>query len=364
MSVVGLRIVVVAVLLGALALYYVLPSQTQLHGPIVMVSDGSLKVRSAPATDGDVELQFATGTELSVECQSRGEDLPGSTSEGAMWLQLDDGLWVSESYISWSGERPNVPWCAPGGGGASVATASTDGEPLNVRESPDSDAEQVEDIPDGGELAIECQSWGSQVAGVERDTHVWLRLGEDAYISEGYVSWSAEEAWIPWCGQDSPEVPAESNEGFIEEFASAAQESMEETGVPASVTMAQAILETGWGSGALGREDHNIFGMKCFDDNPGEFALGCRDYATFECTPSGDCVDMDEPFRSYEQVEDSFRDHGALLSGWSHYADAMTVADDADSFAKAIHDAGYATDPEYSDKLISLMENYDLYQYD
>ena len=123
------------------------------------------------------------------------------------------------------------------------------------------------------------------------------------------------------------------------------------TGVPASVTLAQAILETGWGKGALAREDHNLFGMKCFG-SPGEHAIGCRDYATFECSPTGGCFDMKATFRAYTNVDDSYRDHGDLLANWSRYAVAMDHAGDPRRFAKEIHKAGYATDPKYSEKLI------------
>ncbi|WP_035698698.1 glucosaminidase domain-containing protein, partial [Glycomyces tenuis] len=93
-------------------------------------------------------------------------------------------------------------------------------------------------------------------------------------------------------------------------------------------------------------------------------AIGCRDYGTFECSPTGGCFDMDASFRAYADVADSYRDHGELLSGWSRYAAAMEHADDPDRFAREIHQAGYATDPEYADKLIGLMEKYDLYRYD
>ncbi|WP_035698697.1 glucosaminidase domain-containing protein, partial [Glycomyces tenuis] len=81
----------------------------------------------------------------------------------------------------------------------------------------------------------------------------------------------------PWCGQAPPSVPGDTEQDFIDRHAAAAQESRRATGVPASVTLAQAILETGWGDSALAREDHNIFGMKCFG-SPGSHAIGSVSY--------------------------------------------------------------------------------------
>ncbi|QSB06600.1 sporangiospore maturation cell wall hydrolase GsmA [Natronoglycomyces albus] len=365
MQVLGLRVLSTVALLAALGLFsLIVPSQAQFSGPHVAISEGVLNVRSGPATDAQVVDQYSPERGISVECKTRGEAMSGSQGSDDIWLRLEDGNWVTETFIAWVGGRPDVPWCAVAGGGATRAHVWAQGEPLSVRDEPSSNATEVRQISDQTELIVDCQAWGSRVSGPAGASHVWLRLAAGEYVTSSYVSWDNEPAWLSWCGQDSTNVPALTHTGFIEDNAPAAQESMEATGVPASVTLAQAILETGWGSGALGREDHNIFGMKCFDDNPGNFAIGCRDYATFECTPSGECVDADEPFRAYESAKDSFRDHGALLSGWSHYADAMAVADDADAFARAIHEAGYATDPEYSNKLIALMENYDLYQYD
>ncbi|HCU50408.1 MAG TPA: glucosaminidase, partial [Micromonosporaceae bacterium] len=140
------------------------------------------------------------------------------------------------------------------------------------------------------------------------------------------------------------------------------RESQLSSRVPASVTIAQAILESGWGRSTLTRDDHNYFGMKCFG-GPGAVALGCRDYVTHECSGQ-DCWTTHADFRAYRNATDSYVDHGKQLSGLSRYSEAMQHTGDPDRFAREIHEAGYATSPTYSDKLINLMQQYDLYQYD
>ena len=131
--------------------------------------------------------------------------------------------------------------------------------------------------------------------------------------------------------------------------------------VPASVTIAQAILESGAGASTLTRLDHNVFGMKCFG-SPGSVAIGCRGYATFECQPG--CSSTHASFRAYTDIADSFIDHGQMLATLSRYQRCFAYAHDPDRFAQALQDAGYATDPHYARSLIRLMQQYNLYRYD
>ena len=141
-----------------------------------------------------------------------------------------------------------------------------------------------------------------------------------------------------------------------------AQASQREFKVPASVTLAQAILESGWGKSKLAVQDRNYFGIKCFG-GPGGYAAGCRDYPTTECG-SGGCGKTTASFRTYRTAADSFADHGAFLVSNSRYRPAFAHTGDPDRFAQEIAKAGYATDPAYPTKLIGLMRTHDLSRYD
>src|SRR5262245_23920453 len=134
-----------------------------------------------------------------------------------------------------------------------------------------------------------------------------------------------------------------------------ARASQEETGVPASVTLAQAIVESGWGDSHMG-DAWNFFGIKAQGSEP--FVV----VRTREVVGGKD-VFIDAKFRRFSSMEDCFRAHGRFLRDNSRYAPAFETTD-AESFARAIHAAGYATDPHYSDVLIGIMRENDLTQYD
>jgi hypothetical protein len=134
-----------------------------------------------------------------------------------------------------------------------------------------------------------------------------------------------------------------------------ARASQQETGVPASVTLAQAIVESGWGDSHMG-DAWNYFGIKAQGDEP--FVV----VRTREVVGGKD-VFIDAKFRRFASTEECFRAHGHFLRDNSRYAPAFQTGD-AESFARAIHAAGYATDPHYSDALIEIMRENDLTQYD
>ena len=154
-------------------------------------------------------------------------------------------------------------------------------------------------------------------------------------------------------------------QAFVRKIALAAQESMETTGTPASVTIAQAILESGWGKSELSRKYHNYFGIK------GRGPAGAVDMRTNEVY-SGRQVRINAHFRVYNNMAEGFSDHGKMLAGMHRYSDAYASCRDCDlsakekaqAFAQELQDAGYATDPRYAKKLNYLMNRYNLYQYD
>ncbi len=149
-------------------------------------------------------------------------------------------------------------------------------------------------------------------------------------------------------------------EQFISSIADAAVVSQDATGVPASITIAQAILETYWGSSRLAREGNNYFGIKA------QTRAGSARVITFDVWEviGGRNVVRSEPFRAYNTIAESFVDHGRFFVENGRYASAMAVRDDAKEFARAINRAGYATDPAYASKLIGLMDRYNLYRFD
>ena len=148
---------------------------------------------------------------------------------------------------------------------------------------------------------------------------------------------------------------------FINAVAPMAQESQRIYGVPASVTLAQAILESGWGGSTLSRYGQAYFGVKCSSDT-GPYATNCVKLPTWEVI-NGQNVTVMAYFRSYQSLTDSILDHGHFLRNNSRYASAFNTTS-PQSFARAIHAAGYATDPQYANKLIDLIEYNDLERFD
>ncbi|HEX5144678.1 MAG TPA: sporangiospore maturation cell wall hydrolase GsmA, partial [Mycobacterium sp.] len=186
--------------------------------------------------------------------------------------------------------------------------------------------------------------------------------GDGRYVSDAFVRWSPEQPFIPWCGQAPQSVPPATRAAFINQAIGPAQASMKRYGVPASVTIAQAILESGTGASTLTRVDHSLFGMKCFG-SPGPVALGCRDYATHECNTNG-CWSTSASFRAYGTQAQSFADHGLMLASLSRYDAAFAYTYQPDKFAQALQTGGYATSKSYAKNLITLMKQYNLYRYD
>ena len=148
---------------------------------------------------------------------------------------------------------------------------------------------------------------------------------------------------------------------FIDTVGAAAQRSRKMSGVPASVTVAQAILESDWGRSRLTRQGNNLFGIKALGGVSGP--AGVVTLATWEYVDGANVI-VQAPFKAYKTLEQSVDDHGAFFARNRRYAAALAVANDARAFARAIQDAGYATDPSYAAKLIGLMDRYNLYRFD
>lgn len=314
-----------------------------------------LNVRSGPGTDKPVVGEVRDGESINVLCQVWGEEVAGTQGRTPYWNRIGSDRYVSGAFISWTPSRPQVAWC---GVSADAVSASVTADVLNVRTGPGFSHAVVSTLLNGAMPQVRCLSWGTKV----NSTSAWAQIGTQRYVSEAYLRWSPERPWLPWCGQEPPVITSGSTSGFISASADPARKTMRDYRVPASVSIAQAILESGWGRSTLTRDDHNYFGKKCFGD-PGPVGIGCREYATHECS-GRDCWSTRDDFRAYRNPADSYVDHGRQLTELSRYAEAMKHTDDPDRFAREIHKAGYATGSTYSDQLIGLMRQYDLYQYD
>ena len=155
----------------------------------------------------------------------------------------------------------------------------------------------------------------------------------------------------------APRLPGTAaQQAFIQQVARGAMASQRKYGVPASVTIAQAIDESGWGQSILARGDNNLFGIK------GTGPAGTDVQPTQEVI-NGSVVSTSAPFRVYHSIAESIDAHGKLLAGGGDYAAAMSVRHDPNAFAAALTGV-YATDPQYGAKLIQLMREYHLYRYD
>ncbi len=140
-------------------------------------------------------------------------------------------------------------------------------------------------------------------------------------------------------------------EEYIAEFAPIAKEEMRLYDIPASITLAQGILESGAGVGDLSRRANNHFGIKCHDWS------GPKVY--HDDDRRGEC------FRKYKDAKYSYRDHSLFLTERRRYAALFDLSkDDYKGWAKGLRKAGYATDRKYPDKLIGIIERYELYKYD
>lgn len=139
---------------------------------------------------------------------------------------------------------------------------------------------------------------------------------------------------------------------YISTYSNIAMEEMLQYGIPASITLAQGILESGAGVGELTLKANNHFGIKCHTDWNGERVYHDDD-------------ERQECFRKYKDPKYSFRDHSLFLSQRSRYQDLFKLKkDDYKGWAKGLRKAGYATDPRYPEKLIGIIERYDLENYD
>lgn len=228
---------------------------------------------------------------------------------------------------------------------------------LNFRSAPCSTATRLTSLP--------YDAW-FHYTGVAKssncgDANRWIQViwnNKVGWVSSGVPSTST--SYVRYCPQFkayplSP-FPTSSN-SFIRKVAPGAVRSMYVTNVPASVSIAQAILESGWGNSKLATQANNLFGIKG-SGNCGSVYMSTQEYI------NGKLVTVQAQFRKYCSVDDSIVDHGYFFLDNSRYQTAMMNSGYADYFATEIATAGYATAPTYASSLINLMNQYNLRRWD
>lgn len=148
------------------------------------------------------------------------------------------------------------------------------------------------------------------------------------------------------------------NREFITKVASLAQADWSKHKVLPSVTIAQAILESGWGKSQLTVKGNALFGIKADSKWKGK-RLNCKTWEVCD----GNRVDIVDAFRAYDSWADSVENHGAFLAGLSRYQNLIGLTD-YKAVCRLLQQDGYATAPNYADALIGLIEQYNLTQYD
>jgi flagellum-specific peptidoglycan hydrolase FlgJ len=139
---------------------------------------------------------------------------------------------------------------------------------------------------------------------------------------------------------------------YIENYKGIAIQKMAEYKIPASITLAQGIFESACGTSRLATQANNHFGIKCHKEWQGD-TIKHDDDALQEC------------FRKYKEAEESYNDHSLFLTSRPRYANLFTLDIlDYKAWAHGLKAAGYATNPQYADKLISLIERFDLAKQD
>ncbi len=169
--------------------------------------------------------------------------------------------------------------------------------------------------------------------------------------------------FVLWCILCAPFILAHeltgidtlSNEAaqqYVFDYKDIAVNDMHKTGIPASIKLAQAMFESNFGRSDLAIKGNNHFGIKCYRSWKGD-KLYYNDDKPNEC------------FRQYDWVADSYVDHSRIITSKRRYTSLFELAPiDYKGWAKGLQKAGYATDPQYADKLIWMIEKHDLHQYD
>jgi hypothetical protein len=330
---------------------------------------GTLKVRSAASLSAAIVGTVRNNQRITVQCVVVGTTVRGTVRTTNFWDRLATGKYISHAYVRVPSAIPRCAVATPQAAKTAPALAykigtirSTDGS-VNLRSAPSTTGRVTGTLPANSLVRLACMVAGEFVAGTVRSTNQWDRTTGGVFLSHGYIDSPALPLCPGYTTQPTTGVAMTSAQ-FIAAAVPGAQLGWRQYGVPPSVTIAQAILESGWGRSGLASVDRNYFGIKCFNGVYGALANGCHLYKTNECTKAGKCFATQATFRTYASMAHSFRDHGNFLKVNSRYAGAFTYTKDANKFIWAVWKAGYATDPNYYTKVTGIMAANGLYRYD
>jgi hypothetical protein len=367
-------LLIAAVAAGPLAV----PGAAEAAGVTATVDVRStLLVRSAPSLAATPVGKLHDHDRVTVACSVPGTKVRGSVRTTDQWDRIGTDRYISYAYVSSATAiaRCDSPQAEvvkskpakvvkPGRPAFVIGTVKSVDGLVNVRSAATAGSAKMGTLANGGKVWLLCGVVGDSVTGTVRTTTQWDRMANGNYLSHAYVITPT----LHLCPGASLIPPSSSVSLTPAEFIAAAvpgaQAGWREFGVPASVTVAQAILESGWGRSSLASVDKNYFGIKCFNGQYGAIANGCHVYNTSECTVAGSCFSTTAAFRTYASRTDSFRDHGNFLKVNSRYQPAFTYTKDANKFIWNVWKAGYATDPTYYTKITGIMAANGLYQYD
>ena len=339
--------------------------------PATVEVSSTLKVRATPSLSADIVGSLRNGERIDVQCLTDGTSVQGSVRTSNLWAKLDAGRFVAWAFLSAPKAigrcSSNSPQAVPVKSKPAAVkyilgkVKSTEGA-VNVRTAPNTSGRSVLKLNNGRGALLVCAVAGQKVAGTVRTTTQWDRTSTGLFLSHAFVVSST----LPVCtGSNVPSTSPElTPEQFIQASVRGAQQGWREYGVPASVTIAQAILESGWGKSGLSATHRNYFGIKCQNGKYGSLANGCQTYRTTECSKAGNCFSTTGVFRTYSSMANSFRDHGNFLKVNSRYQPAFKYTRDANKFIWNVWKAGYATDPNYYTKVTGIMAKNGLYKYD
>ncbi len=196
------------------------------------------------------------------------------------------------------------------------------------------------------------------------------QLSPDAALIQGegremafYQQYPVNRSYSTPLDQPQPEKkrePAETvaingPDSFVQQLWPKAEKAADELGLPVEALLAQAALESGWGGKMIrhanGDNSHNLFGIKADSRWDGErVAVTTVEYE------QGVAVRKKALFRSYDSFEESFSDYAAFVKSSPRYEEAHQSADNPDNYFRKLQDAGYATDPAYSEKIMRVMQ--------
>jgi flagellum-specific peptidoglycan hydrolase FlgJ len=368
------RLLTGSLLAGAIAAGMIIaPEAASAAAVAATVQVGStLKVRAAPALSARIVGSVRDKQRITVQCVVAGTTVRGTVRTTNLWDRLSGGHYISHGYVR---AARSIARCAnPSPQAVPVKTKttpapryklgtirSTDGN-VNVRAAASRSAAATGWLANGAKVNLVCGVVGDLVSGTVRTTTQWDRTSSGTYVSHAYVV-TPTLTLCPGSKAPVPSITLTSAQ-FIAAAVPGAQLGWRQYGVPPSVTIAQAILESGWGRSDLASADRNYFGIKCFDGAYGTLAHGCHAYPTNECTKAGHCFATTASFRVYSTMANSFRDHGNFLRVNGRYKPAFAYTRDANRFIWRVWKAGYATDPNYYTKITGIMASNRLYQYD